>query len=103
MAKKKINKKKLIIILASIVLIIGIIIYITLINKETINHIFKYKDKLTIEAGSKIPTMNDYLYHNTTEEKEIVWDNIEIEEKKYINLEHIKENLTMTTKKDMLH
>jgi len=82
MAKKKINKKKLIIILASIVLIIGIIIYITLINKETINHIFKYKDKLTIEAGSKIPTMNDYLYHNTTEEKEIVWDNIEIEEEK---------------------
>ena len=26
--------------------------------------------------------MNDYLYHNTTEEKEIVWDNIEIEEEK---------------------
>ena len=82
MAKKKKNKKELIIILVSIVLIIGIIIYITLINKETINHIFKYKDKLTIEAGSKIPTMNDYLYHNTTEEKEIVWDNIEIEEEK---------------------
>ena len=102
MAKKKINKKKLIIILASIVLIIGIIIYITLINKETINHIFKYKDKLTIEAGSKIPTMNDYLYHNTTEEKEIkVY--FKKEYLKYINLEHIKENLTMTTKKDMLH
>ena len=82
MEKKKINKKKLIIILAIIILIIGIIIYITLINKETINHIFKYKDKLTIEAGSKIPTMNDYLYHNTTIEKEIVWDNIEIEEGK---------------------
>lgn len=82
MEKKKINRKKLIIILASIILIIGIIIYITLINKETINHIFKYKDKLTIEAGSKVPTMNDYLYHNTTLEKEIVWDNIEIEEGK---------------------
>ena len=81
--RKKINKKKLFIIIGSILLLIVIGVSIFLFtSKKNFKDIFKYKDKLTIEAGSKIPTMNDYLYHNTTEEKEIVWDNIEIEEGK---------------------
>ena len=60
--RKKINKKKLFIIIGSILLLIVIGVSIFLFtSKKNFKDIFKYKDKITIEVGSTLPVVNDYL------------------------------------------
>lgn len=77
--KIKINKKKIIITITIIILLlISTFIYLIFTYDGSIDSIFIYKNKLTIEAGSNVPKMNDYLYHNTKENKEIVWKDIDI-------------------------
>lgn len=83
--RKKNNRKKKILIISGIILgiiIIFLIIYFVFVNKNIIDYAFKYKSKVTIEAGDNVPTMNDYLYNNTQEEKSIVWDNLDIRDGK---------------------
>lgn len=83
--RKKNNRKKKILIISGIILgiiIIFLIIYFVFVDKNIIDYAFKYKSKVTIEAGDNVPTMNDYLYSNAQEEKEIVWDNLDIKEGK---------------------
>ena len=72
--RKKINKKKLFIIIGSILLLIVIGVSIFLFtSKKIVKDIFKYKDKITIEVGSTLPVVNDYLYKNTDSDIEIEW------------------------------
>ena len=53
--RKKINKKKLFIIIGSILLLIVIGVSIFLFtSKKNVKDIFKYKDKITIEVGSRL-------------------------------------------------
>lgn len=81
--RKKINKKKLFIIIGSILLLIVIGVSIFLFtNKKNVKDIFKYKDKITIEVGSTLPVVNDYLYKNTDSDIEIEWTGIESDDNK---------------------
>lgn len=77
----KLNKKKTIIIISAL-LLVGTSLFLILDKEDRINYVFKYKSKITIEAGDNIPTMNDYLYRDVDKEKEIVWNNIDIIEGK---------------------
>lgn len=77
--KIKINKKKIILVVILIIfLIVAIFGYLIFTYDGSINSIFKYKNKITIEVGSDVPKMNDYLYHNASSNKEIVWKDIDI-------------------------
>lgn len=81
--RKKINKKKLFIIIGSILLLIVIGVSIFLFtSKKNVKDIFKYKDKITIEVGSTLPVVNDYLYKNTDSDIEIEWTGIESDDNK---------------------
>lgn len=80
--KKKLNKKKIILFSITIILLVGVILFVLLKDDKVITSAFKYKTKLTIEAGDKVPTMNDYLYSDVEKEKEIVWSDISIEDGK---------------------
>lgn len=77
----KLNKKKTIIIISAL-LLVGTSLFLILDKEDKVKYVFKYKSKITIEAGDKIPTMNDYLYRDIDNEKEIVWNNIDIIEDK---------------------
>ena len=86
--RKKINKKKLFIIVGSILLLIVIGVSIFLFtNKKNVKDIFKYKDKITIEVGSTLPVVNDYLYKNTDSDIEIEWTGIESDDNKIYKLD----------------
>ncbi len=77
--KIKINKKKIILTITIIIfLLISTFIYLIFTYDGSIDSIFIYKNKLTIEAGSNVPKMNDYLYHSAKKNKEIVWKDIDI-------------------------
>ena len=81
--EKKLSKKNIILLI--ICLIILVIISLFTFNKNSnvpIIPSFKYKDRMVIEAGDKVPTMNDFLYKNVDKEKEIVWEDIDIVEGK---------------------
>lgn len=83
--RKKNNKKKKILIISGIIfgiVIIVLIIYFAFVDKNIIDRTFKYKSKVTIEVGDNVPTMNDYLYNDTQDEKTIVWDNLDIKDGK---------------------
>ena len=81
--KKKINKKKLLIIIGVCILlvIVGIMIYL-FTDKRSINDIFKYKDKITIEVGDSLPVVNDYLYKDINYDIDIEWKDIDTEDNK---------------------
>lgn len=80
--RKKINKKILFIIIGVILLIlIGTSIYL-FTSKRNIKDIFKYKSKITIEVGSTIPVVNDYLYKDIDKDIEIEWTSIDSEDNK---------------------
>lgn len=81
--KKKINKKKLLIIIGVCILlvIVGIMIYL-FTDKRSIKDIFKYKDKITIEVGDSLPVVNDYLYKDINSDIEIEWKDIDTEDNK---------------------
>ncbi|MGM9876077.1 MAG: D-alanyl-D-alanine carboxypeptidase family protein [Bacilli bacterium] len=81
--KKKINKKKLLIIIGICILlvIVGIMIYL-FTDKRSIKDIFKYKDKITIEVGDSLPVVNDYLYKDINSDIEIEWKDIDTEDNK---------------------
>lgn len=80
--RKKINKKILFIIIGIILLIlIGTSIYL-FTSKRNIKDIFKYKSKITIEVGSTIPVVNDYLYKDIDKDIEIEWTSIDSEDNK---------------------
>lgn len=81
--KKKINKKKLLIIIGICILlvIVGIMIYLFTDNRS-VKDIFKYKDKITIEVGDSLPVVNDYLYKDINSDIEIEWKDIDTEDNK---------------------
>ena len=74
---KKYSKKKILIISGIIIsiIIIFLVIYFLITDKDNIHPVFSYKTKITIEAGDKVPTVNDYLYKDIEDGKVIVWDN----------------------------
>ena len=81
--KKRISKKSIILLVICLFIFVAVILYAVSTDSEVpIISSFKYKSELVIEAGSKVPTMNDYLYKNEEKEKEIVWANIDIEDGK---------------------
>lgn len=69
------KKKKYIISLIVILLLLLLIaiLYILLFNKD----LLEYKSKITIEVGSTIPSISDFLYNDEEIEEEIIWDNLE--------------------------
>ena len=81
--KKKINKKKLLIIIGICILlvIVGIMIYLFTDNRS-VKDIFKYKDKITIEVGDSLPVVNDYLYKDINSDIDIEWKDIDTEDNK---------------------
>ena len=81
--KKKINKKKLLIIIGICILlvIVGIMIYLFTDNRS-VKDIFKYKDKITIEVGDSLPVVNDYLYKDINYDIDIEWKDIDTEDNK---------------------
>lgn len=81
--KKKINKKKLLIIIGICILlvIVGIMIYL-FTDKRSVKDIFRYKDKITIEVGDSLPVVNDYLYKDINSDIEIEWNDIDTEDNK---------------------
>ena len=81
--KKKINKKKLLIIIGVFILlvIVGIMIYLFTDNRS-VKDIFKYKDKIIIEVGDSLPVVNDYLYKDINSDIEIEWKDIDTEDNK---------------------
>ena len=81
--KKKINKKKLLIIIGVCILlvIVGIMIYLFTDNRS-VKDIFKYKDKITIEVGDSLPVVNDYLYKDINYDIDIEWKDIDTEDNK---------------------
>lgn len=81
--KKKINKKKLLIIIGICILlvIVGIMIYLFTV-KRSVKDIFRYKDKITIEVGDSLPVVNDYLYKDINSDIEIEWNDIDTEDNK---------------------
>ena len=84
MAKnKKINKKKLLIIIGICILLVmvGIMIYL-FTDKRSVKDIFRYKDKITIEVGDSLPVVNDYLYKDINSDIEIEWKDIDTEDNK---------------------
>ena len=84
MAKnKKINKKKLLIIIGICILLVmvGIMIYL-FTDKISVKDIFRYKDKITIEVGDSLPVVNDYLYKDINSDIEIEWKDIDTEDNK---------------------
>ena len=81
--KKKIDKKKLLIIIGVCILlvIVGIIIYLFTDNRS-VKDIFKYKDKIIIEVGDSLPVVNDYLYKDINYDIDIEWKDIDTEDNK---------------------
>lgn len=81
---KKYSKKKILIISGIIIsiIIIFLVIYFLITDKDNIHPVFSYKTKITIEAGDKVPTVNDYLYKDIEDGKVIVWDNLDIKDGK---------------------
>ena len=81
--KKKINKKKLLIIIGICILlvIVSIMIYLFTDNRS-VKDIFKYKDKIIIEVGDSLPVVNDYLYKDINSDIEIEWKDIDTEDNK---------------------
>ena len=81
--KKKINKKKLLIIIGICILlvIVGIMIYLFTDNRS-VKDIFKYKDKIIIEVGDSLPVVNDYLYKDINYDIDIEWKDIDTEDNK---------------------
>ena len=81
--KKKINKKKLLIIIGICILLVIVSIMIYLFtDKRSINDIFKYKDKIIIEVGDSLPVVNDYLYKDINYDIDIEWKDIDTEDNK---------------------
>ncbi len=74
--KKKSRKKKIIIII--LILIVFLLGGIFLYKKD----IFTYKDKIIIELGEELPSVDDYLYKKNKNIKEIEWEE-EIDNKRY--------------------
>lgn len=72
--RRKPNKKKKIIIVLVFLLIIILTIFIF---KDRIKESFTYKDKITIEAGSTIPSPTDYLNKKIKEKVTLEWENLE--------------------------
>lgn len=81
--KKKINKKKLLIIIGICILlvIVSIMIYLFTDNRS-VKDIFKYKDKIIIEVGDSLPVVNDYLYKDINYDIDIEWKDIDTEDNK---------------------
>lgn len=80
-------KNKFKIILGIIILLIILsCTYIFIIKKYTLDNIFYYKDKITIEVGDDVPTLNDYLYKDKKDNKSIKWDKLEIKDNKVYNV-----------------
>ena len=81
--KKKINKKKLLIIIGICILlvIVSIMIYL-FIDNRSVKDIFKYKDKIIIEVGDSLPVVNDYLYKDINYDIDIEWKDIDTEDNK---------------------
>lgn len=71
------KKKKHSNILKILLIIIFIIILYILVYKKDI---LEYKNKIIIEVGQQIPTINDYVYGKKELNEEIIWDNLKIKE-----------------------
>lgn len=78
--KRKNKKLKLSLILLILIILI-VIVYILLFNKD----ILEYKNKITIEVGETIPTIQDFIYNDEETDEEITWDNIESSDGKIYN------------------
>lgn len=81
MKKRKKSKKnkllKKLLIVTILIAIVGII-YILIFNKD----VLEYKQKITIEVGETVPTIESFLYNDDKIEDEIIWDNLNTEEGK---------------------
>lgn len=76
-------KNKIKIIFGIIILLIIIsCIYIFIIKKYTLDNIFYFKDKISIEVGDDVPLLNDYLYKNIKDNKNIKWNKLEVKDNK---------------------
>lgn len=73
-SKKK--KKHTNIIRIFLIIIFALILYILVYKKD----ILEYKNKITIEVGEEIPSINDYIYGKKDLKEEIVWDNLKIKD-----------------------
>lgn len=74
--KKKKNKKRLRIFIFLIIVIF--LIYALYTNRE----ILEYKNKITIEVGEKVPTIEDYIYNDKKIEDKITWKELQTKEEK---------------------
>jgi len=73
---KKKNKKISTSLTILFLILLAVITYILIYNKD----ILEYKDKITIEVGETIPTINDYVYNDVELEEQILWEKLEIKE-----------------------
>ena len=67
------NKKKLLIIGVSLLVILVIVCVSFFLFKS---NILKYKKEITIEVGDNVPTIADYLYKDDQIDQEIVWEQL---------------------------
>ena len=71
--RKKSKKRKIFIVVFFLLFLILLLISMYVIN----NDLLEYRTKLTIEVGDNVPSVDDYIYDNKEEIKDIKWYNLE--------------------------
>lgn len=84
--RNKVKSKKKILITISIIFVFLLLLVVVIYFYFWSNK-FTYKNKITIEAGDSVPTIDDYLYKENKNNLEIVWsEELPIEDGKVLKV-----------------